>query len=211
MLLKVGRHLRPANHFKVIVARDDGENNFLEGYRKQFVHLRTESHEGPLTLIDGAPTSARHRTGRANRRTLQPGPRRECRATCRRITRTASSNTLRVAPMRAAPDSGRMACLTRRQPDVVILDARGLICPMPVIRTQDRMKTLAAGAVLDDPVDRPRRAARHSGLVSRSRSRGDRDAAARPGDPYRVRCACTAMHERSSDSPAASIFWCICG
>jgi tRNA-specific 2-thiouridylase len=56
MLLKVGRHLRPANHFKVIVARDDGENNFLEGYRKQFVHLRTESHEGPLTLIDGAPT-----------------------------------------------------------------------------------------------------------------------------------------------------------
>lgn len=57
MLLKVGRHLRPAKHFKVIVARDDGENNFLEGYRKQFVHLRTMSHEGPLTLIDGAPTS----------------------------------------------------------------------------------------------------------------------------------------------------------
>jgi tRNA-uridine 2-sulfurtransferase len=56
MLLKVGRHLRPANHFKVIVARDDGENNFLEGYRKQFVHLRTQSHEGPLTLIDGCPT-----------------------------------------------------------------------------------------------------------------------------------------------------------
>jgi tRNA U34 2-thiouridine synthase MnmA/TrmU len=58
MLLKVGRHLRPADHFKVIVARDDGENNFLEGYRKQFVYLRIDSHEGPLTLIDGQPTFA---------------------------------------------------------------------------------------------------------------------------------------------------------
>ena len=56
LLLKVGRHLRPAGHFKVIVARDDGENNFLEGYRKQFVHLRIENHEGPLTLIDGRPS-----------------------------------------------------------------------------------------------------------------------------------------------------------
>ena len=29
------------------------------------------------------------------------------------------------------------------------LDARGLICPLPVIRTQDRIKTLASGALLD--------------------------------------------------------------
>ena len=58
MLLKVGRHLRPAGHFKVIVARDDGENNFLEGYRKQFIHLRIDSHQGPLTLIDGRPSFA---------------------------------------------------------------------------------------------------------------------------------------------------------
>jgi len=57
MLLKVGRHLRPAKHFKLIIAREDGENNFLEGYRKQFLHLRTVSHEGPLTLIDGKPTA----------------------------------------------------------------------------------------------------------------------------------------------------------
>ena len=32
---------------------------------------------------------------------------------------------------------------------VVALDTRGLICPMPVIRTQDRVKTLPAGAVLE--------------------------------------------------------------
>ena len=30
-----------------------------------------------------------------------------------------------------------------------VLDARGLLCPIPVIRTQDRVKTLPAGAVLD--------------------------------------------------------------
>ena len=53
MLLKVGRHLRPAPHFKLIVARDDGENNFLHGYRKRFVHLHATSHHGPLVLIDG--------------------------------------------------------------------------------------------------------------------------------------------------------------
>lgn len=54
MLLKVGRHLRPLPHFKLIVAREEGENYFLEGYRKQFDHIRVISHGGPLTLIDGA-------------------------------------------------------------------------------------------------------------------------------------------------------------
>ena len=53
MLLKVGRHVRPAPHYKLIIGREEGENNFLAGYRKQFTHLRTASHEGPLALIDG--------------------------------------------------------------------------------------------------------------------------------------------------------------
>jgi tRNA U34 2-thiouridine synthase MnmA/TrmU len=53
MLLKVGRHLRPRPHFKLIVAREEGENRFLEGYRKRFTHLRTLSHAGPLVLVDG--------------------------------------------------------------------------------------------------------------------------------------------------------------
>ncbi|RMG34115.1 MAG: tRNA (5-methylaminomethyl-2-thiouridylate)-methyltransferase, partial [Gammaproteobacteria bacterium] len=53
MLLKVGRHIRPAPHFKLIVAREEGEAKFLEGYRKQYPHLRTVSHGGPLALIDG--------------------------------------------------------------------------------------------------------------------------------------------------------------
>ncbi|PCI66668.1 MAG: tRNA (5-methylaminomethyl-2-thiouridylate)-methyltransferase [Piscirickettsiaceae bacterium] len=53
MLLKVGRHFRPKPHFKLIIAREEGENHFLQGYRKQFITLRTMSHKGPLTLLDG--------------------------------------------------------------------------------------------------------------------------------------------------------------
>ena len=53
MLLKVGRHLRPRPNFKVIVGREEGENRFLEGYRKRFVHMIPTSHTGPLVLLDG--------------------------------------------------------------------------------------------------------------------------------------------------------------
>jgi hypothetical protein len=56
MLLKVGRHIRPAPHYKLIVSREEGENNFLSGYKKQFIHLFTTSHPGPLVLLDGEPT-----------------------------------------------------------------------------------------------------------------------------------------------------------
>ncbi|MCM8856485.1 MAG: tRNA (5-methylaminomethyl-2-thiouridylate)-methyltransferase [Candidatus Thiodiazotropha sp.] len=53
MLLKVGRHLRPASHFKIIIAREEGEANFMQGYRKLYPHLKTVSHGGPFALIDG--------------------------------------------------------------------------------------------------------------------------------------------------------------
>lgn len=56
MLLKVGRHLRPKESFKMIISREEGENRFLEGYRKTFTHLVCTSHPGPLTLIDGTPS-----------------------------------------------------------------------------------------------------------------------------------------------------------
>ncbi len=58
MLLKVGRHLRPRPHFKLIIGREEGENRFLEGYRKQFTHLRPVSHKGPLALLDGRADEA---------------------------------------------------------------------------------------------------------------------------------------------------------
>jgi tRNA U34 2-thiouridine synthase MnmA/TrmU len=53
MLLKVGRHIRPKPHYKLIVGREEGENRFLRGYRKHFTTIEAESHAGPLTLIDG--------------------------------------------------------------------------------------------------------------------------------------------------------------
>ncbi len=53
ILLKVGRHIRPKPNFKLIIGREEGENNFLEGYRKQYTHLRVVNYVGPLTLIDG--------------------------------------------------------------------------------------------------------------------------------------------------------------
>ncbi len=57
MLLKVGRHIRPSENFKVIIGREEGENNFMNGYRKQFTHMRATSHQGPLALIDGNVSS----------------------------------------------------------------------------------------------------------------------------------------------------------
>lgn len=53
ILLKIGRHLRPRPHFKLIIAREQGESQFLLGYRKQFASLQSLSHPGPFTLLDG--------------------------------------------------------------------------------------------------------------------------------------------------------------
>ncbi len=53
MLLKVGRHLRPKPHFKLIISREAGENNYLSGYKNEFISLDPVSHNGALTLIDG--------------------------------------------------------------------------------------------------------------------------------------------------------------
>jgi len=53
MLLKVGRHLRPRDNFKMIVSREEGENNFLQGYKNRYITMRTTDFPGPLVLIDG--------------------------------------------------------------------------------------------------------------------------------------------------------------
>ena len=58
MLLSMGRHLRPRKHFKVIVSREEPETIFMEGYRKRFGHIKTISHAGPISLIDGEGLNA---------------------------------------------------------------------------------------------------------------------------------------------------------
>jgi hypothetical protein len=55
MLLKVGRHIRPKPHFKIIVAREDGESQFMSGYKQDFISMNCASHRGPLVLVDGKP------------------------------------------------------------------------------------------------------------------------------------------------------------
>ncbi|BAF61910.1 tRNA (5-methylaminomethyl-2-thiouridylate)-methyltransferase [Candidatus Vesicomyidisocius calyptogenae] len=58
MMLKVGRHIRPNPRFKMIIAREEGEVKFLEGYRNQYANLYPTSCNGPLALIDGDPNQA---------------------------------------------------------------------------------------------------------------------------------------------------------
>ena len=58
MLLKVGRHLRPRPHFKVIISREEGENHYLSGYQRDFILMTTLSHLGPVALIDGTPDAS---------------------------------------------------------------------------------------------------------------------------------------------------------
>lgn len=55
ILLKAGRHLRLEPHYKMIIARDESESNFLMGYRKQFIHMQVVEHRGPVILIEGQP------------------------------------------------------------------------------------------------------------------------------------------------------------
>ena len=45
MLLKVGRHIRPAANYKLIVSREEGEGRFLQGYKKlKSGSIRTHSN-----------------------------------------------------------------------------------------------------------------------------------------------------------------------
>ncbi|TET82803.1 thiamine biosynthesis protein [candidate division TA06 bacterium] len=53
ILLKVGRHFRISETAKVIVGRDEGENNFLESYVDNRWVFMALDFEGPLTLVEG--------------------------------------------------------------------------------------------------------------------------------------------------------------
>lgn len=57
MLLKVGRHIRPKSSFKLIIGREEGENHYLSGYRKQYIHIMPKNCIGPFSLVDGTLSS----------------------------------------------------------------------------------------------------------------------------------------------------------
>ncbi|MBF0188269.1 MAG: tRNA (5-methylaminomethyl-2-thiouridylate)-methyltransferase [Magnetococcales bacterium] len=56
MLLKVGRHIRPNDRFKIIIGRDQTENGFLRGMRQGRHAIRAVGIPGPLALVEGEPT-----------------------------------------------------------------------------------------------------------------------------------------------------------
>ena len=100
LLLKVGRHLRPRPHFKLIVARDDGENNFLLGFRHRYTHLQATSHGGPLALIDGDADA--DDLALAARLTARFGQGRDAEQVAVAVTdRGGHTHLLQVAPLRA--------------------------------------------------------------------------------------------------------------
>lgn len=57
VVLKAGRHFRVSPSAKVIVGRDEAENEFLERYVKGRWKFVVRGFEGPLTLCEGDPTS----------------------------------------------------------------------------------------------------------------------------------------------------------
>ena len=42
--------------YKLIIGRKEGKNNYLNGYKNQFISVYCSLHIGPLTLIDGGLT-----------------------------------------------------------------------------------------------------------------------------------------------------------
>ena len=53
-LLKLGRHLRWQSNFKMIVGRDEKENQLLEKFQTHFISLHPQNYPGALALIDGS-------------------------------------------------------------------------------------------------------------------------------------------------------------
>jgi tRNA-uridine 2-sulfurtransferase len=53
LLLRLGRHLRIKPDLKIIVGRDEVENNFIEKFSAKYTLLQTINYPGALLLLDG--------------------------------------------------------------------------------------------------------------------------------------------------------------
>jgi len=56
VLFSVGRHIRLPSGVKLIVARNEGEVNFLKGFKTRYYHAYREDGKGTFALIKGNPT-----------------------------------------------------------------------------------------------------------------------------------------------------------
>ena len=126
MLLKVGRHLRPRPHFKLIVAREDGENNFLTGYRRQFAGGDVSVvRRGVAGGVDGqfvaedvaaqGRLARQRRAGNHLRRQGRPARRHRSRSTTPRRQVGARDSPARCDGQRDRPGAA-FACASRRRP-----------------------------------------------------------------------------------------------
>ncbi len=53
MLFAGGRHVRPKKEYKLIIARENGETQYLKQFRSGFVSIVITSHPGPIAIVDG--------------------------------------------------------------------------------------------------------------------------------------------------------------
>lgn len=61
LLLRIGRHIRINSDLKIIIGRDETENNFIAKYQDKYILLQSISHPGALVLLDGkANTDTMH-------------------------------------------------------------------------------------------------------------------------------------------------------
>ena len=53
LLLRIGRHIRINPQLKIIVGRNEIENNFILDYKDKYLLLESISHDGAVLLLDG--------------------------------------------------------------------------------------------------------------------------------------------------------------
>jgi tRNA U34 2-thiouridine synthase MnmA/TrmU len=55
VLLSVGRHLRLPSGVKLVVARNEGEVNFLSGFKNRYGYAQRKDQQGTLVIVKGVP------------------------------------------------------------------------------------------------------------------------------------------------------------
>lgn len=96
ILLKVGRHFRPAPGVKVIVARDEQEGRFLSGFKLGRSVMETVNFGGPVTLITGETTD--EQMSDIARLTARYGQGRNSEMVQLKLISNGNSKNLEVAP-----------------------------------------------------------------------------------------------------------------
>jgi len=65
LLLRYGRHFRLSENVKVIIGRNEAENEILAGFSAGRIAIEPVNTMGPFTLVEGAPTPTELRHGAA--------------------------------------------------------------------------------------------------------------------------------------------------